>query len=168
MLYPLEQFIFRLPLNSNRFRCRILKKWKARIGSEVCVSRYAQFFNPSNVEVGNNSVIGNSYFQAWNPIYIGQSVIIGEDVKLLTGNHNLHSPDFESKLTPIRIEDYAWIATGAIVLGGVTVAYGGVVGAGAVVRKDVPPLGIVIGNPAELVGFRRCKQFNYHPNQFVP
>lgn len=168
MLYSLERFIFRLPSGSNQIRCRILRRWKARIGSEVCISRHAQFFNPSNIDIGNNTVVGNSYFQAWNSISIGRNVIIGEDVKLLTGSHNLHSPDFESKLTPIKIEDYAWIATGAIVLGGVTVAYGGVVGAGAVVRKDVPPLGIVIGNPAELIGFRRCKQFNYYPNQSIP
>ncbi|WP_199317535.1 hypothetical protein [Aphanizomenon flos-aquae] len=86
---------------------------------------------------------------------------------ILTGNHELHTPDFAGKLLPIKIEDYAWIATKAIILQGVTIGRGAVVGAGAVVREDVPPLGIVIGNPASLVGYRRCNDFTYNPGKYL-
>lgn len=169
MRYQLEQFLFRLPspFINNSIRCQILRRWKAQIGSEVYVSRHVRLFKPYNIEIGHNTVLKRCFLQAWEQISIGSNVVIDEDVKLLTGNHNLHSPDFESKLHPVKIEDYAWIATNAIVLGGVTIGEGGVVGAGAVVREDVPPLGIVIGNPAQLVGFRRCNHFSYHPSQYV-
>nr|WP_242035357.1 hypothetical protein [Aphanizomenon flos-aquae] len=106
-------------------------------------------------------------WDGWSSITIGSHVILSEGVTILTGNHELHTPDFAGKLLPIKIEDYAWIATKAIILQGVTIGRGAVVGAGAVVREDVPPLGIVIGNPASLVGYRRCNDFTYNPGKYL-
>lgn len=54
----------------------------------------------------------------------------------------------------ILIENDVWIGHGATILGGVTIHNGGVVGAGAVVTKDVPPYAIVAGNPAKIVKYR--------------
>ncbi|MEM1365040.1 MAG: glycosyltransferase [Pseudomonadota bacterium] len=53
---------------------------------------------------------------------------------------------------PVRIEDRAWVGFGATIMKGVTVGEGAVVAANAVVTKDVPPFGVVAGNPAKLVG----------------
>jgi acetyltransferase-like isoleucine patch superfamily enzyme len=52
---------------------------------------------------------------------------------------------------PIRIDDNAWIATGATVMGGVTVGAGAVVAAGSVVTADVPSRVVVAGNPARVI-----------------
>ncbi len=169
MINRLERLFFSLPspfVKSN-IRCKIMRKWGAKVGTEVFISRSAKFFKPSNIEIGDDTFIGEVLLQAWSPISIGNHVILSDEVKLLTGNHNLHSPYFEDKTLSIKIEDYAWIATGAMVLAGVTVGTGGVVGAGAVVRENVPPLGIVIGNPSKLIGFRRCSTFDYHPGRQV-
>lgn len=167
MISQLEHLLFSLPypLVNSQTRCQLLRRWGAQIGSEVYISRLTKIFHPFQITIGNDSVINDCSLQAWAPIDIGNHVIINEGVKILTGNHNLHSPEFEGKLLPIKIEDYAWIASGSMVLGGVTIGKGGVVGAGAVVRENVPPLGIVIGNPSQLVGFRRCSDFNYHPGK---
>lgn len=167
MISSLERLLFTLPypLVNSRIRCQIMHRWGAKVGFDVSITRKARFFNSSNIQIGNNTAIGDCSLQAWASISIGNNVIINEGAKLLTGNHNLHSPNFEGKLLPITIEDYAWIATSAIVLGGVTVGRGAVVGAGAVVRENVPPLGIVIGNPSQLIGFRRCSDFNYNPTK---
>ncbi len=167
MILRFERLLFSLPhpLINSRIRCKIVQRWGAKVGSGVSIARKARFFNSPNIQIGNNTAIEDCFLQAWAAISIGNNVIINEDAKLLTGNHNLHTPNFEGKLLPITIEDYAWIATSAIVLGGVTVGRGAVVGAGAIVRENVPPLGIVIGNPAQLVGFRRCSDFNYNPSR---
>jgi maltose O-acetyltransferase len=164
-----ENLFFKLPypLVNSRIRCQLIRRRGAKVGSDVSISRLANFLYPSNIEIGNDTVIGDCSLQAWASIYIGNNVIISKDAKLLTGNHNLHSPNFESKCRPIKIEDYVWIATNAIILGGVTLGQGAVVGAGAVVRKDVPSLGIVIGNPAQLIGFRSCNNFEYHPGRYL-
>ena len=51
----------------------------------------------------------------------------------------------------IRIENDAWIGAGAIILPGLTIGEGSIVGAGAVVTKDVPPHSVVAGNPARVI-----------------
>jgi acetyltransferase-like isoleucine patch superfamily enzyme len=169
MISRLERLLFSLPrpLVNGYIRGKIMNKWGAKVGDGVNISRKAKIAYPENIQIGTNTFIGDCYLQAWASISIGNNVILSESARLLTGNHNLHSPNFEEKLLPITIEDYAWIATGAIILGGVTVGRGAVVGAGAVVREDVPQLGIVIGNPSKLVGFRRCSDFNYDPNRSI-
>jgi acetyltransferase-like isoleucine patch superfamily enzyme len=58
-------------------------------------------------------------------------------------------PSFKSK--PVVIEDKVWIAINTLVLKGVTIGYGSIVAAGAVVTEDVPPYSIVAGNPAKVV-----------------
>lgn len=55
---------------------------------------------------------------------------------------------------PVRIGNDVWIGARAIILSGVTVGDGAIIGAGAVVAKDVPPYGIVVGNPAKLLKHR--------------
>ncbi|MGF1465837.1 MAG: acyltransferase [Sandaracinaceae bacterium] len=78
---------------------------------------------------------------------------MGPAVKILTSAHReagralpvLHAP---LAFAPVRIEDDADLGTGAIVLPGVTVGRGAIVGAGAVVTKDVAPYAVVAGNPA--------------------
>jgi acetyltransferase-like isoleucine patch superfamily enzyme len=52
---------------------------------------------------------------------------------------------------PIAIEKSVWIATGATIIGGVTVGENSVVAAGSVVTKDVPPNTLVGGNPARVI-----------------
>jgi acetyltransferase-like isoleucine patch superfamily enzyme len=55
----------------------------------------------------------------------------------------------------ITVDDGAWIGTGAIILDGVNVGHNSIVGAGAVVSKDVPPWTVVLGNPARVVQKRK-------------
>ncbi len=87
-------------------------------------------------------------------ITIGDDVQIGPNVKLLTPTHPL---DPELRLAkweaadPIVIEQNAWLGGGVIVLPGVTIGENAVVGAGAVVTKDVLPNVVVAGNPARVL-----------------
>ena len=57
----------------------------------------------------------------------------------------------ESKFLPVKIEQWAWITIGAIILPGVTVGRNSIVAAGAVVTKDVPPFTMVAGVPARVI-----------------
>jgi maltose O-acetyltransferase len=87
-------------------------------------------------------------------IVIGDDVQIGPNVQLLTPTHPTDAQLRRSKweaAKPITIEDNVWPGGGAIVLGGVIIGENAIVGAGAVVTKDVPPNTIVMGNPARVV-----------------
>ena len=86
-------------------------------------------------------------------IDIGDDVLIGPDVRLISGGHPLDPEIRRSACTcaPIRIERGAWIGAGATVLQGVVVGEDAVVAAGAVVTRDVPPRTLVGGVPARVL-----------------
>jgi maltose O-acetyltransferase len=87
-------------------------------------------------------------------VRIGADVQIGPNVQLLTPTHPIAAEPRRQKLEaaePITIEDNVWLGGGVIVLPGVTIGRDTVVGAGAVVTKDLPPGVVAVGNPARVV-----------------
>jgi maltose O-acetyltransferase len=89
------------------------------------------------------------------------------DVSLWTLEHDPQSPTFETRGAPIRIGDYAWIGSGAIILPGVTVGRGAVVAAGSIVTRDVPAFTIVAGNPARSIATRN-QDLSYRSGNPLP
>jgi maltose O-acetyltransferase len=89
-----------------------------------------------------------------NEVHIGHHVMIGPGVQIYTAGHLLEA---EARIQgwevakPIVIEDSVWLGGGAILLPGVRVGRSAVVGAGAVVSRDVPANTVVVGNPARVV-----------------
>lgn len=89
-------------------------------------------------------------------VKIGDRVLFGPNVQLYGPGHPLdpvirngvNGPEFR---LPITIGNDVWLGGGAIILPGVTIGDGSVVGAGAVVTKDVEPMVVVAGNPAKVV-----------------
>ena len=107
---------------------------------------------PWNVSIGElSSIGGGAWVYALDKIVIGKNVCIGEDVRLITGSHDVVSPHFNLVTKPITINDNVWVATGAIVLLGVTIGEDAIVAAGAVVTRDVEPWTVVGGNPAKFI-----------------
>jgi maltose O-acetyltransferase len=87
-------------------------------------------------------------------ITIGDDVQIGPNVQLLTPTHPLDPGlrrDQWEAAAPIDIADNAWLGGGVIVLPGVRIGENTVVGAGAVVTRDLPPNVVALGNPARVV-----------------
>ena len=84
---------------------------------------------------------------------IADQVMIAPNVNIITSGHPLEPSQRRAyvEAKPIVIEKNVWIATGATILGGVTVGENSVVGAGAVVTKDVPPNSFVVGVPAKVI-----------------
>lgn len=118
------------------------------------------------MQIGSDCAIGRVEIQLHAPVTIGNCVVINDGCKLLTGTHDLDSPHWELIAKPIIIEDYAWIATDAILLPGTIIGKGAVVGAGAVVSKSVPALAVVAGNPAREMRQRTEAVLNYRPSAF--
>ncbi|MUP45423.1 acyltransferase [Gramella sp. BOM4] len=121
----------------------------------------------NNLSIGAYSFIGRAEIALHDQIYIGEKVCISDGVKLLTGTHDIEDPQWELITKPIIIESNVWIAESAIILPGVHLGKGAVVGAGAVVRKNVDPYTVVVGNPARPVRKRRYEVFDYNPCQFL-
>ena len=89
-----------------------------------------------------------------NEVRIGNHVSIGPNVQIYTAAHLLKAePRIQGleEAKPIVVEDNVWLGGAAILLPGVTVGRNAVVGAGAVVSRDVPPNTVVAGNPARVI-----------------
>lgn len=113
-----------------------------------------------HLTVGAHSVINRDCrLDARGGLTIGANVSISSQCFLITASHQVQSPSFEGLdgHTAITIEDYAWLGARAMVLPGVRIGRAAVVGAGAVVTRDVEPYAIVAGNPARPIGRRRCE-----------
>lgn len=118
--------------------------------------------NLSKLKIGKECFIGsNVHIALHDNVTLGNNVVINDGCKLLTGSHDINCPNWSHVKAPITIEDYAWIATSAILLPGVTIGRGAVVAAGAVVSKSIPPYHVAAGNPARLVKERELKQLSH-------
>lgn len=92
-------------------------------------------------------------------IHLAEGVVLGHNAMLITGRHEFEGGRFlpEAEQVPehgfdITVGRGTWIASGAIVLGGVTVGAHAIVAAGAVVTRDVPDGAVVGGVPARVIG----------------
>ena len=119
-------------------------------------------FNPE-LTIGDYSGIGVNCLVSGRT-YIGAHVMMGPDCIFYTQNHAYDRLDIPMNrqgfqpVRPIRVGDDVWFGTRAIVLPGVTIGSHCVIGAGAVVTKDVPDYAIVGGNPARILRMRNETQ----------
>jgi len=113
--------------------------------------------------IGSNTWIGpQSYFDARN-LVLGEYVGWGPGAKVLGSSHTglpLDVPIIQTDLEiePVRVGDWTDIGTNAVLLPGVTIGKGAIVGAGAVVTKDVLPYAVVAGVPAQFLHWREGYQ----------
>jgi maltose O-acetyltransferase len=136
-------------------RRRLLEELLAAVGPETVIRP------PFHCDYGRYLRIGARSFANFGlvaldcaPITIGDDVQIGPNVQLLTPTHPL-DPDLRragwEAAEPISVGDNVWLGGGAIVLPGVTIGADTVVGAGAVVSRDLPSGVVAVGNPARVI-----------------
>jgi maltose O-acetyltransferase len=120
------------------------------------------FFRMTGVHIGEGTnvtpglVVNDGYSGL---VRIGNRVSIATNVTLVADSNPNNSrladepyvKEHLIKTAPVVIEDDAWLGTSAVVLPGVRVGRGAVVGAGAVVTRDVPPFAVVAGAPARVI-----------------
>lgn len=133
-----------------------------KIGKGSTLHMGVRFYNPWNIRIGEDSIVGEgTVLDGRDKLKIGDHVDIASEVMIYNSEHDVRSSDFHVVCAPVVIEDYAFIGPRAIILPGITVKKGAVVGAGAVVTKDVGEGVIVGGVPAKQIGIRDVKNLNY-------
>ena len=130
-------------------------------GNKLVVENRAYFGNGNDFNVGNEGGIGYNFKSLNRIVTIGNYLMMAEDVVFIGGGHDFsrtdipmgHQPGLPK--TPLKIEDDVWIGARVMVLPGCThIGTGAIIGAGAVVTKNVPDFAIVGGNPAKVIRYR--------------
>lgn len=152
--------------------------FRIKIGSYSSIHWLARFNNPSGVQIGHNTIIGNDafldgrykrmvsgrgrfmryltdvLFPSKHPLRIGNNVSIAGEVRIYTMQHDIDDPYFKEVDGDVVIDDFVVIGTRVTILPGVHVGQGAVIGSGAVVTRDVEPYAVVGGVPAKYIRYR--------------
>lgn len=156
----------------------LLKSLFKSIGNDITVSTFVTFTHPETIEIGDGVFIGqyaliqgrhDGYCKIGNKVWIGpytyfdaralvieDHVGIGPGAKILGSEHTGNPKDLpiiqtDLVIKPVKICRNSDIGINAVILPGVTVGEGSIVGAGAVVTKDVEPYTVVVGVPAKFL-----------------
>jgi maltose O-acetyltransferase len=149
---------FRIKIGQKQLRGFCGKLILTKCGKNVNIEKGA-VFSPS-VELGDNSGIGIRA-RINGKVIIGKDVMMGPDVCIYTRNHAFDRTDIPMNLQgmtpekPVIIGDDVWIGTRVTILAVVHIGTGAIIGAGAVVTKDVPDYAVVGGNPARVIKMRK-------------
>ena len=116
---------------------------------------------PLRVDYGHNITIGDGSWVNFGltaldvaPIVIGQDVLIGPNCSLYTAIHPTEPGPRRAKwesAAPITLGDNVWLGGSVVVCPGVTIGENSIIGAGAVVTRDIPANSIAVGNPARVI-----------------
>lgn len=156
VLWGFGKLVFRFtPRPCFGLRRAILRSFGAKVGEGVHIYPSAIIYYPWNLEIGEHSAIGE-----WALVYnlgkvtIGLRTTISQRVHLCAGTHDYRQADMPLVKPPIVIGYEVWVCADAFVGPNVTIGDRAIVGAAAVVMKDVAASEIVAGNPAKLIKTR--------------
>lgn len=141
-------------------RYALLRTLAASVGDNVRIEDGCYLKSVQGLSVGSNvSIWPMTYIEASGGVTIGSDVSIAHGVTVMSeeheyGSHDRPIKDQGKRFAPVVIEDNVWIGAKAVILSGVTIHSGAVVGAGAVVTKDVPANAVVAGVPARVIKTR--------------
>lgn len=153
-LHAWNVFVCHVP--SRRVRRFWLRRMLGTFDAGAFVALDVTLMQPGNVHLGRRAVVNAHCILDGREctIRVGDDTDIGTHTHVWTLEHDPNDPAHRTKAAPVTIGDHVWIASRVTILPGVTIGRGAVVAAGAVVTQDVPPLAIVGGVPAKVIGQR--------------
>jgi putative colanic acid biosynthesis acetyltransferase WcaF len=140
------------------WRRAILRMFGAKVGRGAIIYASTKIFHPWLLEIGDHTTLARGV-DVYNlgPIKIGSHTTVSQGAMLCAGSHDYTISHLPLLRPPITIGSGVWIAVQAFIGPGVTVGDNTVVGARAVVVRDVPGGVVVGGNPAKVIKEREMK-----------
>jgi acetyltransferase-like isoleucine patch superfamily enzyme len=144
-------------LPSRRLRRMWLRRMLGEFGTGAFVALDVTLMKPENARLGARVIVNAHCILDGRDaeLRIGDDTDIGTHTHIWTLEHDPNDPAHGTTGASVTIEDHVWIASRVTILPGVTIGRGAVVAAGAVVTKNVPPMAIVGGVPARVIGQRQ-------------
>ncbi|MBF4518055.1 putative colanic acid biosynthesis acetyltransferase [Flavobacterium sp. ANB] len=141
---------FSLPF-FNGWRIFLLKLFGAEIGENCNIYASAYIPSPRNLIMGVHSTLGPQVQLHIGKTIIGNKVTISQRTYLCSATHEINSINLPFIAGEIVIKDFVWVAAEAFIMTNTIIGEGSIVGARAVVIKNVEPWTIVAGNPAKTI-----------------
>jgi acetyltransferase-like isoleucine patch superfamily enzyme len=152
-----ERFFFTFSQHINIVRGKFYSLFFKSVGKNFKIERNVLIGGMRNIEVGDNFFIGfGCVLNGGGGIKIGNNVLIAQGVKIYSDQHRYNKKEVDiifqgSDSRPVYIDNNVWLCANCVILPGVHIGTGSVVGAGAVVTKDVGPYSVVGGVPAKII-----------------
>ncbi|WP_067149185.1 sugar O-acetyltransferase [Methanobrevibacter olleyae] len=132
-----------------------LKKILGSVGEDVWIGKRFSFDNGKNIHIGSNFT-GNYNLTILDikEVYIGDNVMIGPNTLITTVGHPISPKSRRKHLASAKsifIGDDVWLGGNVTILPGVKIGNNVIIGAGAVVTKDIPDNSLALGVPAKVV-----------------
>ena len=155
----LQKLCFKTGWISMAWRVSLLKRLGAKLNDEeyIIIQPEVWISNPQGLTVGQRVTINDrSYLECKGGLQIGNDVLIGHDVSILTNSHNHSEVDIPinrqgETMKQVTIGNNVWIGAKVTILMGVSIGDNTIIGANAVVTKSVPEGVIVAGVPAKVI-----------------
>jgi len=140
------------PRRAYRWRRFWLRLFGATLGQAGAIRPDTRIIHPWLLSIGRYSILSDGV-TVYNlgHVTIGDHTVVSQDVYICAGTHDYTKPDMPLLRPEITIGHGIWIGAGAFIGPGVNVGNNSVIGARAVVVKDVPAGMVVAGNPARIV-----------------
>ena len=153
--FVFREWIMYVPFQS--FRKFFIKNTIHSLGKNTSFLMGVEFRKGKNISIGNNSIINKKVLLdgRGGKLVIGDNVDIAQETNIWTLEHDVHDDNHKDSGAEVVIEDFVWIASRVTILPGVRIGRGAVVASCALVNKDVPPMAIVGGVPAKILGTRK-------------
>lgn len=147
------------PKRLNCWRLFLLRIFGAKIDGRPFVYSTAQIYAPFLLTLSEGATLG-PYSEVYNlgPVFLGERVTVSQQTLICNGTHDLADPVLPLLIGEVVIGDDVFIGARAFVMPGVKIGEGAVVGACAVVTKDVEPWTVVAGNPACFIKKREMRE----------
>lgn len=143
------------PKPLNLWRLWWLRRFGATIHGRPFVHGRARIQQPWNLILHHRACLGDgAVAYTLGLVELGEGCTIAQEAYLCSGTHDFSSPGLELRTGPVRIGRGVFVGARAFVMPGVVIGEGAVVGACAVVTRDVAPFAIVAGNPAKVLAHR--------------
>jgi len=143
-------FLYCPPLPSS-WRVSLLRLFGAKVGEGVVIRERCSIQLPWRLSIGDHCWIGEGVeILCLDEVSIAEHCCISQGAYLCTGSHDFHSESFDLITAPIAIASHSWVGARAFVGAGVSVGEECLVGAGAVLIKDLPAQHRALGNPAQI------------------
>jgi acetyltransferase-like isoleucine patch superfamily enzyme len=153
-----RQSIQQVKVGENVKIFKFVNLYGCQIGDNTKIGSFVEI--QKGVEIGKNCKISSHTFIC-EGVKIGNGVFVGHNVSFIndiypraTTQEGVLQTEADWQMAETIIEDGASIGTGATILGGIRIGKNAIVGAGAVVTKNVPENAVVVGNPAKIIKYK--------------